>query len=273
MSGTTAVASGLQSSTSYIFKAYSDSDCNTVLATAAATSTNKDPATQVAQKRVSQVAQDVTPEVNRVVSANTANAVTQRVSRVVQGTLPLAGTQISWGSLPNTAQGAMELARRWAVDGETISVAALLDNSSFHTSFPAQAQTTAAGIEEGDAASSPWGVWGTSVDYGQIASGADDNATEWDAGVLTALVGADRMVNDRLLAGAALAWSSSSFDYQTNGSASQGAGKGGAASSSSPSAPIWAGVLTAARASGPASAMDGVISPLTMRTMQQPPLT
>ena len=36
--------------------------------------------------------------------------------------------------------------------------------------------------------------------------------------MLTALVGADRMVNDRLLAGAALAWSSSSFDYQTNGS-------------------------------------------------------
>ena len=36
--------------------------------------------------------------------------------------------------------------------------------------------------------------------------------------MLTALVGADRMVNDRLLAGAALAWSSSSFDYQINGS-------------------------------------------------------
>ena len=129
-SGTTAVASDLQSSTSYIFKAYSDSGCTTVLATAAATSTNKDPATQAAQKRVSQVAQDATPEVNRVVSATTANAVTQRVSQVVQGTLPLAGTQISWGNLPNTAQGAMELARRWAVDGETISIAALLDNTA-----------------------------------------------------------------------------------------------------------------------------------------------
>ena len=124
VSGTIAVASGLQSSTSYIFKAYNDSSCTTVLATAAATSTNKDPATQAAQKRVSQVAQEVTPEVNRAVSATTANAVTQRVSQVVQGTLPLAGTQISWGSLPSTAEGAMELARRWAVDGETISVAA-----------------------------------------------------------------------------------------------------------------------------------------------------
>ena len=88
VSGTTAVASGLQSSTSYIFKAYSDSGCTTVLATAAATSTNKDPATQAAQKRISQVAQEVTPAVNRAVSANTANAVTQRVSQVVQGTLP-----------------------------------------------------------------------------------------------------------------------------------------------------------------------------------------
>ena len=39
VSGTTTVASGLQSSTSYIFKAYSDSGCNTDLATAAATST------------------------------------------------------------------------------------------------------------------------------------------------------------------------------------------------------------------------------------------
>ena len=124
VSGSTTVASGLQSSTSYTFKAYSDRGCTTVLATAAATSTNKDPATQAAQKRVSQVAQEVTPEVNRAVSATTANAVTQRVSQVVQGTLPLAGTQISWGSLPSTAEGAMELARRWAVDGETISVAA-----------------------------------------------------------------------------------------------------------------------------------------------------
>ena len=95
-----------------------------MLATAAATSTNKDPATQAAQKRANQVVQEVTPEVNRVVSTNTANAVTQQVSQVIQGTLPLAGTQISWGSLPNTAQGVMELARRWAVDGETISVAA-----------------------------------------------------------------------------------------------------------------------------------------------------
>ena len=39
VSGTTAVASGLQSSTSYAFKAYSDSGCATELATAAATST------------------------------------------------------------------------------------------------------------------------------------------------------------------------------------------------------------------------------------------
>ena len=225
VSGTTVVASGLQSSTSYIFKAYSDSGCTTVLATAAATSTNKDPATQAAQKKVNQVAQEVTPEVNRVVSATTANAVTQRVSQVVQGTLPLAGTQISWGNLPNTAEGAMELARRWAVDGETISVAALLDNSSFTTSFPSQSQATATEMGDGNAPSFPWGVWGA-VDYGQIASGAEQGTTEWDAGVLTTLLGADRMVNDRLLAGAALAWSSSSFDYQTNGSASQGAGKG-----------------------------------------------
>ena len=217
VAGSTAVASGLQSSTSYTFKAYSDSGCTTVLATAAATSTNKDPATQAAQKRVSQVAQEVTPEVNRAVSANTANAVTQRVSQVVQGTLPLAGTQISWGSLPNTAEGAMELARRWAVDGETISVAALLDNSSFTTSFPSQSQATATEMGDGNAPSFPWGVWGA-VDYGQIASGAEQGTTEWDAGVLTTLLGADRMVNDRLLAGAALAWFSSSFDYQTNGS-------------------------------------------------------
>ena len=211
MVGSTAVASGLQSSTSYIFKAYSDSGCSMELATAAATST-KDPATQAAQKRANQVAQEVTPEVNRVVSANTVNAVTQRVSQVVQGTLPLAGTQISWGDLPSTAEGAMDLARRWAVDGETISVAALLDNSSFTTSFPSQSQAAATEMEDG-ATFSPWGVWGA-VDYGQIAQGT----TEWDAGVLTALVGADRMMNDRLLAGAALAWSSSSFDYQTNGS-------------------------------------------------------
>ena len=157
VSGTTTVASGLQSSTSYIFKAYSDSGCNTVLATAAATSTNKDPATQAAQKRVNQVAQEVTPEVNRVVSANTVNAVTQRVSQVVQGTLPLASTQISWGSLPSTAQGAMDLARRWAVDGETTSVASLLDNSSFMTSFPSQSQATATEMGDGSAPSSPWG--------------------------------------------------------------------------------------------------------------------
>ena len=39
VSDSTTVASGLQSSTSYIFKAYSDSGCTTVLATAAATST------------------------------------------------------------------------------------------------------------------------------------------------------------------------------------------------------------------------------------------
>ena len=185
------------------------------LASPMVTVTVEDLGAQVSQ-RVNQVAEEVTPEVNRVVSANTAHAVAQRVSQVVQGSLPLAGTQISWGSLPNTAQGAMELARRWAVDGETISVAALLDNSSFNTSFPPQSQATATEMGDGNAPSFPWGVWGA-VDYGQIASGEDDNTTEWDAGVLTALVGADRMMNDRLLAGAALAWSSSSFDYQTNG--------------------------------------------------------
>ena len=185
------------------------------LASPMVTVTVEDLGAQVSQ-RVNQVAEEVTPEVNRVVSANTAHAVAQRVSQVVQGRLPLAGTQISWGSLPNTAQGAMELARRWAVDGETISVAALLDNSSFNTSFPPQSQAAATEMGDGNAPSFPWGVWGA-VDYGQIASGDDDNTTEWDAGVLTALVGADRMVNDRLLAGAALAWSSSSFDYQTNG--------------------------------------------------------
>ena len=152
VAGTTAAASGLQGGISYIFKAYSDSGCNTVLATAAATST-KDPATQAAQKRANQVEQEVTPEVNRVVSANTVNAVTQRVSQVVQGTLPLAGTQISWGNLPNTAEGAMDLARRWAVDGETISVAALLDNSSFNTSFPSQSQAVATEMGDGNATS------------------------------------------------------------------------------------------------------------------------
>ena len=64
----------------------------------------------------------------------------------------------------------------------------------------------------------PLGPALTGVDYGQIASGEDQDITEWDAGVLTALVGADRMVNDCLLAGAVLAWSSNSFDYETNGS-------------------------------------------------------
>ena len=168
----------------------------------------------------------MTPEVNRVVSTNMANAVAQRVSQMVQSASPLAGTQISWGNLPNTATGAMELAKRWMVDGETVSMAALLDNSSFNTSFPAQAQTqtTAAGMGDGNATYFPWGVWGT-VDYGQIASDKDDNTTEWDAAVLTALAGADRMVNDRLLAGAALAWSSSSFDYQTSSSGDLVGGK------------------------------------------------
>ena len=120
--------------------------------------TVEDLGAQAVQKRVNQVIEEVTPEVNRVVSANTANAVTQRVSQVVQGTLPLAGTQISWGNLPNTAQGAMELARRWAVDGETISVATLLDNSSFTTSFPSQSQATATETGDGSAPSFPWGV-------------------------------------------------------------------------------------------------------------------
>ena len=234
--------------------------------------TVEDRGVQVVQKRVNQVVQEVTPEVNRVVSANTANAVTQRVSQVMQGTLPLAGTQISWGSLPNTAQGVMELARRWMVDGETISVAALLDNSSFTTSFLSQSQATATEMEDG-ATFSPWGVWGA-VDYGQIASGEEQDTTEWDAGMLTVLVGADRMMNDRLLAGAALAWSSSSLTTRpTVGVVTWWKARERAASNFSPSTPTWAGVLTAARASGPASAMDGVISPLTMRRMQQPQLT
>ena len=92
----------------------------------------------------------------------------------------------------------------------TISVAALLDNSSFNTSFPSQSQAAATEMGDGSAPSFPWRVWGA-VDYGQIASGDDQGTTEWDAAVLTALVGADRMMNDRLLAGAALAWSSSSL--------------------------------------------------------------
>ena len=184
----------------------------------------KDVNTQVST-RVNQVAEEVTPEVNRVVGANTANAVTQRVSQVVQGALPLAGTQISWGNLPSTAQGAMDLAKRWMVDGETISVAALLDNSSFSTSFPSQVQASAIETVDGDATSFPWGVWGA-VDYGQVASGEDQDTAEWDAAVFTALVGADRMVNDRLLAGAALAWSSSSFNYETSSSDDLVEGKG-----------------------------------------------
>ena len=63
----------------------------------------------------------------------------------------------------------------------------------------------------------PWGAWGA-VDYGQITSGEEQATTEWDAAVLTALVGSDWMVNDRMLAGATLAWSSSSFEYETSSS-------------------------------------------------------
>ena len=97
---------------------------------------------------------------------------------------------------------------------------------------------------------------------------------EWDAAVLTALLGTDRMVNDRLLAGAALAWSSSSFDYQTNGSGGDLVeGKRGQHRALHHQPLHGLAVLTAARACGPVWVMDGVISPLTMRTMQQPPLT
>ena len=174
-------------------------------------------------QRVNQVVQDVVPDVNRAVTAHTTHAVANRVGQVVQGALPLSGTQISWGDLPTTAQGAMALARRWT-EGETISVAALLDNTSFNTSFPPQSQGSATAMTDGNA-SSPWGVWGA-VDYGQFASGEDQSITEWDAALLTALLGADRMVNDNLLTGAALAWSSSSFDYQTRSSGELAAGKG-----------------------------------------------
>ena len=175
-------------------------------------------------QRVNQVVQDVTPDLNRAVTAHTTHAVAQRVAQVSQGALPLDTSRISWGNLPTTAQDAMALARRWT-EGETISVAALLDNTSFNTSFPPQGQGTATAIADGNSSSSPWGVWGV-VDYGQIASGEDQSTTDWDAALLSALLGADRMVNDHLLAGAALAWSSSSFDYQTRSSGELAAGKG-----------------------------------------------
>ena len=175
-------------------------------------------------QRVNQVVQDVTPHLNRAVTAHTTHAVAQRVAQVSQGALPLDTSRISWGNLPTTAQDAMALARRWT-EGETISVAALLDNTSFNTSFSPQGQGTATAIADGNSSSSPWGVWGV-VDYGQIASGEDQSTTDWDAALLSALLGADRMVNDHLLAGAALAWSSSSFDYQTRSSGELAAGKG-----------------------------------------------
>ena len=176
-------------------------------------------------QRVNQVVQDVVPDLNRAVTANTTHAVAQRVAQVSHGALSLGDTRISWGNLPTTAQGAMALARRWT-EGETISVAALLHNSSFNTSFSPQGENTATAMADGNAPS-PWGVWGT-VDYGQITSGEDQSTTEWDAALLSALLGADRMVNDHLLTGAALAWSSSSFDYHTNGNAdlAEGSGEG-----------------------------------------------
>ena len=176
-------------------------------------------------QRVNQVVQDVVPDLNRAVTAHTTHAVANRVGQVVQGALPLSGTQISWGNLPTTAQGAMALARRWT-ESETISVAALLDNASFNTSFPPQSQATTTAMADGNSSSSPWGAWGA-VDYGQFAPRTDnESTTAWDAALLTALLGADRMVNDHLLAGAALAWSSSSFDYQTRSSGELAAGKG-----------------------------------------------
>ena len=96
-------------------------------------------------------------------------------------------------------------------------------------------QETAAGIAEGvgnevveaGTAVSPWGVWGA-VDYSEVASTADEGKLEWEATVLTGLLGADRRLSDKVLAGAAFAWSNSAFDYHTrpDGGLLEGKGNG-----------------------------------------------
>ena len=64
---------------------------------------------------------------------------------------------------------------------------------------------------DGNAPSSPWGVWGA-VDYGKIASGQDQDTTEWDAAVLTALVGADRDDDKSLWASVGYGWGDLTID-------------------------------------------------------------
>ena len=187
------------------------------------TVTVEDVETQVRQ-RINAAVEDVTPEVSSAISANTANAVAERVVHLTQGVVPVGSPRISWGNLPTTPLGAMELARRWA-DGESINIGELLDDSHFSTA--AAGHDTGEGMEERPSVS-PWGVWGT-VDYGKVAAEEyGEGRLEWDAEVLTGLVGADRFLSDKLLAGAALAWSTSSFDYHTSSSSElvQGEGEG-----------------------------------------------
>ena len=158
-------------------------------------------------ERINAVVEEVLPEVNSVVGAHTANAIAERVGRVVDGAVPVGNLQISWGNVPTTPLAAMRLAQRWS-DGEGIKVGELLNNSHFNTSGTATRirEGPAAGGEvvETEAVASPWGVWGA-VDYGEVGSTGEEGRVEWEAAVITGLLGGDRWLNDQVLAGAALA--------------------------------------------------------------------
>ncbi len=147
------------------------------------------------------------PEVARAITDSTVTAITQRLDQARTG--PASASLVLGGQ--GTLADVLTTGGRMLVAGDTLDITDVLSQSEFVLPLHMQNRNL-----------KRLTFWGGG-DFRTIG-GTDNDTVDWGGDLFSAHVGADAMVSDHILAGAAVSWSDGAFDYRALAENSQAAG-------------------------------------------------
>ena len=171
---------------------------------AGVTVTVTDEKDTIARARLQRVNEAILPELSRAMVSGVVEDVARRIEDANPHT-PAARGSYTVAGYPSIEEAL--LANEEALNDGTMDWKRALAGSSF-----------AFGLGRGDSSLGKVTLWGEG-DWRELAAGGEEDPVEFDGGVLGARLGLDARLGRRLLAGLALSWSQSAFDYTDQGEA------------------------------------------------------
>ncbi len=153
------------------------------------------------------------PRVAQAMAASTLTAITGRIDAVASGVPPAGAVNLA----DQSSIYRLLKANERSLEQGTFDLKALLDGRSFV--LPLHAAEDGNNVPGGLGGLAIWG----SGDYTSL-KGRPDSLVEWEGNIVTAHLGADTRLNEKVLAGMSVSWSRGSFDYTDRTSTAQGGG-------------------------------------------------